>query len=216
MTTLSMLTLNPKSQKCRNDMRNLQSMHRRIMGLFPQTPSAQARQEFGVLWRVEPTESPTLLLQSSPTLLLQSSVEPDFRSLPDRYASYEHKNIDNHLASFRNGQIVNYRVMLNPVRSSRAGGRNSQTPIPFSEHQRWWEDRSERIGLVSVDAPALIGQPAKHLHRNGADPSLPIYSTRVDGIAEIADADSLRHAIESGVGRAKAWGCGLLTVVKAR
>lgn len=208
MTTLSLLTLNAQSQKCRNDMRNLQAMHRRIMGLFPQTPSAQARKEFGVLWRVEPTESPTLLLQSS--------VEPDFSSLPDRYASFEHKNIDNHLASFRNGQIVRYRVMVNPVRSSRAGGRNDQTPIPFAEHSEWWESRSKRIGLSPLDTPVLIGQPAKRLRRNDVDPSLPIYSTRVDGIAEVADADNLRSAIENGVGRAKAWGCGLLTVAKVR
>ncbi|MCQ3806448.1 MAG: type I-E CRISPR-associated protein Cas6/Cse3/CasE [Acidimicrobiia bacterium] len=208
MTTLSMLTLNPKSQQCRNDMRNLQSIHRRIMGLFPHTPAAQARQEFGVLWRVEPKESPTLLLQSS--------MEPDFSSLPERYASYEHKNIDNHLESLRNGQIVRYRVMVNPVRSSRARGRNDQTPIPFAQHSEWWDSRSRRIGLLSLDTPMLIGQPAKRLRRNSVDPSLPIYSTRVDGIAEIADADILRLAIESGVGRAKAWGCGLLTVAKAR
>ena len=207
MTTLSILTLNPKSRQCRNDMRNAQSMHRRIMALFPHTPSKQARQELGVLWRIEPNETPTLLLQSVR--------EPNFGSLPDGYSdSHDHKNIDNHLASLRNGQIVRYRAMLNPVRSSRAGGRNSQTPIRFSEHQRWWEDRSERIGLVSVDAPVLIGQPAKHLNRNGVAPSVPIYSTRVDGIAEIADADNLRRAIESGVGRAKAWGCGLLTVAR--
>ena len=208
MTTLSMLTLNPKSQKCRNDMRNVQSMHRRIMGLFSDTPSAQARKEFGVLWRVEPTESSTLLLQSS--------LEPDFAFLPDGYASFEYKNIDAHLSSLQRGQIVRYRVMLNPVRSSRAGGRNSQTPIPFAEHSEWWKSRAEKIGLVSLDAPALISQPTKQLRRDGSCPSLPIYSTRVDGIAEIADVDSLRRAIESGVGRAKAWGCGLLTVARVK
>ena len=206
MTTLSMLTLNPKSQKCRRDMWDLQSMHRRVMGLFPQTLSTQARQELGVLWRAEPTKSPTLLLQSS--------VKPDFTLLPDGYASFEHKNIDGYLSSLQSGQIVRYRVMVNPVRSSRAGGRNKQTPIPFAEHAEWWESRSKKIGLSPLDTPVLIGQPAKHLRLNGVDPSVPIYSTRVDGIAEVADVGNLRRAIESGVGRAKAWGCGLLTVAK--
>ena len=208
MTTLSILTLNPKSRQCRNDMRNAQALHRRVMGLFPHTPSVQARHEFGVLWRIEPTETPTLLLQSLLT--------PDFGALPGGYASHEHKNIDSHLGALTDGQIVRYRVTLNPVKSSRLGGRNSQTTIPFAEQPRWWKTRSETIGLVLLDSPALIGQPAMDLRRNGTGSRLPIYSTRVDGVAEIIDANNLRNAITSGVGRGKAWGCGLLTVAKSR
>jgi len=208
MTTLSILHLNPKSQKCRNDMHNAQSMHRRIMSLFPHTPSTQARQEFGALWRIEPTDAPTLLLQSL--------VDPDFGSLPDGYASHEHKNIDVHLGSLTDGQIVRYRLTINPVRSSRFGGRNTQTTIPFAEQPEWWKTRSTKAGLVLLDPPALLGQPVMYLRRNGASSRLPICSTRIDGVAEIADADNLRNAIIGGVGRAKAWGCGLLTVARAR
>ena len=209
MTTLSLLELNPKSWRCRTDMQNLQAMHRTIMSMFPRADSPQARREFGVLWRIEAAKSPTLLVQSAD--------QPNLEFLPDGYATFDSKNIDRHLLSLRNGLFVRYRATVNPVRSSRAGGRNTQTPIPFKEHPQWWEARARKTGLILMDTPSIASQPTKHINRgNGNSRRIPIYSTRIDGIAEISDADVLRKAIEDGVGRAKAWGCGLLTVAHIR
>ncbi|WP_419927242.1 type I-E CRISPR-associated protein Cas6/Cse3/CasE [Candidatus Poriferisocius sp.] len=207
MTTLSILEMNMRSRQCRVDSRNAYSMHRRVMSLFPKADSGQARSEFGVLWRIEPSESPTLLIQSRG--------QPDFTRLPGEYGRFRSKSIDRHLSSLERGHVVNYRAVVNPVRSSRAGGQNKQTAIPFCEQAEWWQAREQRIGLTPLDAPVLTGQPARNLYRDNGDRArVPIYSIRVDGIAEVVDADSLREAIEGGVGRAKAWGCGLLTVAR--
>lgn len=40
-------------------------------------------------------------------------------------------------------------------------------------------------------------------------------TARYDGLLEVTDADALRHALVSGIGHAKGFGCGLLTLVPA-
>ena len=51
------------------------------------------------------------------------------------------------------------------------------------------------------------------MNRNGT--RFPVYFFRADGIARIEDVAALRDAISSGIGRAKAWGSGLITVAHA-
>ena len=205
MTYLSLLHMDPRSRAARRDMADLTSMHRTMMSLFPRAASDSPRNEFAVLWRIEPGDTPTVLLQSA--------CIPDFGSLPDGYASHATQSLDPHLASLVNGGIVYYRTALNPVRSSRMYATNRQIVIPSADRADWWESRARSAGLLLLDKPRLTGRQARRMNRNGA--GFPIYSFRADGTARIEDAALLRSAISSGIGRAKAWGCGLLTVARA-
>lgn len=206
MTHLSLMRLNPESRACRKDMADPQEMHRSLMSMFPPAPegSDSPRRYFGVLWRIEPAESPTLLMQSSQA--------PDFDRLPSGYASCQTKTIDDHLASLTHGQAVAYRVVLNPIKNSRRSGTDSRTVIPSRERSAWWAGLAPKAGLRLCGAPTLTGLHNRHLRRSGT--RFPLYSVRVDGMAEIADTDLLRAAAADGIGRAKAWGCGLLTVAR--
>ena len=178
------------------------------MSMFPQAPdtSISPRQHFGVLWRMEPADSPTLLVQSSR--------EPDFDRLPSRYASCQTKPIDDHLDSLATDLAIAYRVVLNPVKISRRSDTEVRTAIPSNERAAWWASLASKVGLRLHDAPVLTGLHDRYLTRSGT--RFPIYSVRVDGTAEIANPDLLRAAAADGVGRAKAWGCGLLTVARLR
>ena len=204
MSTLTLLTLNPASRRCRHDMADPHAMHRTLMALYPHTPEAAARHHLGVLWRAEPGDPPTLLLQSH--------TAPDVGALPDGYATAQIRDLSAHLRALAAGQIVRYRLTANPARTLRAGGTNHQKTVPAAEIGDWWQRRAQSIGLNPVDTPTAIAQPTRPINRGGH--LIPIRATRIDGAAEIGDADALRAAIRGGVGRAKAWGCGLLTVVR--
>ena len=65
MTTLTMLRLNPGSRAARRSIHDPQAIHRTLMACFPETESKDPRRELGVLWRIEPGDAPTLLLQSN-------------------------------------------------------------------------------------------------------------------------------------------------------
>ena len=150
----------------------------------------------------------------APTILMQTADEPDLTKLPHDYAEVQTRLIDGHIAALRAGQIVHYRVVLNPIRKSRTGGRNRQFVIPSRERVGWASDRLVSNGLDLEDPPAVTGLPARHITRSGRQ--FPIYSIRADGIGRVSDPELLNQAIKSGVGHAKAWGCGLITVLRAQ
>lgn len=206
MTHLSRMQLNPSTRTCRKDMVNPQSMHKTIMSMFPQSHVGPARQHFNVLWRTEPDKTPTLLVQSSQA--------PDFGKLPAGYASYQTKPIDDYFASLTSGTVVAYRVVLNPVKISRRSRPERRSVIPSRDRPLWWVGIAPKVGLELIDAPVVTGQRDKLVKRK--DTSFRIYSVRVDGNARVWDPDLLRRSLIEGVGRAKAWGCGLMTVARQR
>lgn len=204
MTTLALLALNPSSKLARQSLRSPQSVHKTLMACFPESDGSDARREFGVLWRIEPGDAPTVLMQARS--------RPNLSALPAGYAEVRVKKLDEHLNSLREGQTVNFRVVLNPIRKSRTNGRNRQSVVPSSERPHWASDRITQAGFDLLSAPSLTGLPARHIERGGR--RFPIYATRVDGVARVADAQRVAEVLRAGLGPAKAWGCGLMTVLQ--
>ena len=204
MTTLALLALKPTSRAAKRSLQDPQVLHKTLMTCFPRTAGNDARREFGVLWRVEPSEAPTVLMQAQAC--------PDLAALPSGYAETRIKSLDGHLKSLRNGQVVNFRVVLNPIRKSRTGATNRQRVVPSAERLRWASERVTSAGLDLQSPPTLTGLPIRHIERG--ERRFPIYATRVDGVAQIADVQRLTDALRTGVGHAKAWGCGLMTVLQ--
>ena len=205
MTTLTMLRLNPGSRAARRSLHDPQAIHRTLMACFPETESKNPRRELGVLWRIEPGDAPTLLLQSNAC--------PDITKLPTGYGDAQAKLMDEHMGALENGKIVHYRAALNPIRQNRTGGVNRQRVVPMAERLAWAADRVVAAGLNSLSEPTITGMPSNYITRG--DRTFPIYTVRVDGVAQISDAAVLTAALRAGIGHAKAWGCGLMTVLPA-
>jgi len=152
----------------------------------------------------------------APTVLVQSGTQPDINRLPDGYTSRvpRTKSIDSFLESLADGELLRYRVAINPAVLIRAQGNNRLKVIPAAERADWWQRRcSSSLGIQNVDIPAVVGERPRDIRRNGG--TFKLIVARIDGFALVSDAHRLRSAIRSGTGRAKAWGCGLLTVARA-
>lgn len=206
MTTLTLLKLNPRSQAARRSLKNPQEIHKTLMACLPQHSGSDARSAFGVLWRVEPGDVPTILMQAA--------VEPDITKLPDAYAEAQIRSLDGHLKALGGGQTVHYRVVLNPTRKSRTGGKSTQFVVPSRERAGWASQRLASNGIALDGPPTVTGLPARYITRQGK--KFPIYSIRADGIGQVSDTEILSRAIRNGIGHAKAWGCGLITVLRAQ
>ena len=205
MTTLALLALNPASAAARRSLRDPQAIHKTLMACFPRAAGSDARREFGVLWRVEPGDVPTVMMQAQAC--------PDLAALPPGYANAQVRSLDAHLGALRGGQVVHFRVVLNPIRKSRGGATNRQRVVPAAEREEWASNRVAAAGLTLLSQPSVTGLPARHITKG--ERRFPIYSAQVDGIARVADAERLESAIRGGIGHAKAWGCGLMTVLQA-
>ena len=208
MTHLTLIELNPRHTRARQDMRQPHDMHRTLMRMFSfKGDDSGVRTRDSVLWRLEPGDAPTLLVQSGS--------RPGTNRLPDGYTSREPrtKSIDSFFASLADGELIRYRATVNPAVLVRAQGQNRLRVIPAAERPEWWQRRCPSLGIRNVDPPVIIGERPRDVRRNGN--TFKLIVARVDGFGVIEDAGHLRVALRSGTGRAKAWGCGLLTVARA-
>ncbi|MFG2895081.1 type I-E CRISPR-associated protein Cas6/Cse3/CasE [Streptomyces sp. NPDC048248] len=216
MTALWLTRIQPnlRHRDARRDLSSAVAMHHRIMQLFPDGLGAQARRQAGALFRTEDT-GPT------PVVLLQSQLRPDLDQLPTDYASAVTKDLSPLLDALRPGLTVRYRIIANAVRkpghTTRATtGAPAVIPLTGAEADEWWQRQAEEhSGLHlstahSTPLDSARGQRAQDQRR------ITHARTQFDGAATIKDPDLLRQRLLDGIGRGKAYGCGLLTLAPTR
>lgn len=201
MTTLTRLQLNPRHREARRDISDVHRLHQRVMSLLPDALGDSARAKTAALWRIEPSDQPVLLIQSDPV--------PDLSALPAGYGTGATKDLSAVFTAIRPGLHVRYRICINPV--SQHGNTGKRRVLPRSELPAWWEARSQRIGLENLDHPSIHLEPSR-TGTTSTGNKLTIAACRIEGIASVTDPDQICEAIRSGVGRARAYGCGLLTI----
>ena len=76
----------------------------------------------------------------------------------------------------------------------------------------WLLRRGARLGAAfDADRCAAAGYQTNRINRKGADP-IQFASVEYEGALTVQDADLFRSALIKGIGKAKAFGCGLLLI----
>ncbi|MGW1143652.1 type I-E CRISPR-associated protein Cas6/Cse3/CasE [Streptomyces sp. NPDC002454] len=219
MTTwLARLVLDASRTDVREELRNAVAMHRRVMSLFPDFPELErARSHFGVLHRVERTERQAVLM-------VQSNREAAPERLPDGYAvGFAVRGIDPLLDALALGRRLSYRCDANPIRRPSRTTREVYGNLPpvVALHGRhaddWWHRRAGLAGLKVHTHLSHPLDPAVGCRGKGVGAQkVRHHRVRFEGTAEIVDPDALRAAMTGGVGKGRAYGCGLLTIAPLR
>lgn len=80
----------------------------------------------------------------------------------------------------------------------------------------WLQDRGERAGFTlrgdTITSPLVT---RKFVKDSGSGPTVTVASVTFDGVLEVTDAAKFADVLVTGVGRAKSYGCGLLTIARA-
>ena len=188
------LAFNPRNQATRGYMAAPLLMHGLICRL-----AGCSRSDGGLLWRWEPPDS------RQPTALLQSTVDLEGDVKPPPYLTIEGpRRLSAHLDRLQTGAAVRYRVSVSPIRRSKS----RDMLVPTDEWGQWWIDKASKRGLEV--ASAAFNQQPRRRHPKSKIASL--HCLHIDGYGTVTDPETLRQAIIGGVGRAKAYGCGLMTV----
>ncbi|MFI0511180.1 type I-E CRISPR-associated protein Cas6/Cse3/CasE [Streptomyces sp. WSLK1-5] len=214
MTTLWLTRIipNPQNQQARRDFRNAVDLHYSVMKLFPDDIGDEARKQLGILFRAETTPQGTYLL-------LQSRTRPNLDALPADYGSADSRPLTPLLDALRPGLPVRYRIDASAVRKPRKSMQQLYNLKPIvaltgAAAVEWWERQAERAGLKLTATHATRMEPAAGL-KAGTKQRVNNARTRFEGNALIQDPDLLRQRIEEGIGRGKAYGCGLLSLAPA-
>ncbi|MFC9948893.1 type I-E CRISPR-associated protein Cas6/Cse3/CasE [Streptomyces pratensis] len=214
MTSLTRITLDPDNAAARADLADVDNLHKTLMRLVPDDNGPTPRATAGLLFRTEPGPDPILLVQTAHT--------PDLTALPTNYGTAQTLDLTPLLNSLTPGRTMHYRITAAPTVARSAGTptrhpvtgkrRGKITHLTGDDAVTWWQRRATAIGLEPVTVSSLPRPfPRARIAR-----SAPYFTlTQFDGYARITDTGLVTHALKNGIGRAKSYGAGLLSLAPA-
>lgn len=224
---LSHMHLNPGRRGTARLLASPQRMHAAVLLGFPGLDTTSER----ILWRIDqPTPHDVNLLVASPR-------EPDFTHIIEQAgwptsaeSTWRSRPYQPFLDRLSASQCWAFRVRVNPVvrkRDPERGKRIMTIPhLTVAQQEQWLLERAERLGVSFVigsgDEPCLklTHRSTGTFERRAAAPAagreVTIASAQLEGLLQVVDPDLFRSALTKGIGRAKAYGCGLMTLATPR
>ncbi|GAA3854087.1 type I-E CRISPR-associated protein Cas6/Cse3/CasE [Saccharothrix violaceirubra] len=217
---LTRFEINPARRAARAMLASPQKIHGAVMAAFP--GSLPTAEDGRVLWRVDRHQHRVLLYLVSPH-------RPDLTHLVEQVgwpttSGWDTRDYGALLDTLDVGQQWAFRLRANPAQSRRKDATSTKSQrfghVTVSQQTQWLLDRAERHGFVvphgEQDEPdvAVRDRDLSTFARQGRDVTL---ATAVfEGILRITDPVALRAALINGIGPAKGYGCGLLTLAPVR
>ncbi|MFF8932310.1 type I-E CRISPR-associated protein Cas6/Cse3/CasE [Streptomyces longwoodensis] len=213
---LTRIVPHPTSRDARRDLGDAVGLHRRLMSLFPDELGPDPRASLGILHRVEDTPA-------GPCILMQSAHRPDLNRLPEHYGTTATRQLGPLIAALHPGATVHFRCVANPVRKPGATTRSlynlpAVVPLSGTHADQWWMRQADTAGLkvLTLHSQPLDSATGVRGTRGADQQRIRHARTRFDGTALVTDPDRLRQKLADGIGRGKAYGCGLLTLAPTR
>ena len=184
-----------------------------------------------VLWRVDQGQTTSLYVLSPTapdcTQLLNDAGVSGSTSRTLDYGPF--------LERLANGQTWGFRLTANPSRAISQGpgvrGKRSGH-VTVAQQRQWLLDRAEGLGFSLVPY-GVDGEPessdsslivvrrhrpvfGRETPQRGQRDRVTINQTVYEGVLRVTDVEALRHSLVAGIGRSKAYGCGLMTLARDR
>ncbi len=223
----------------RNWLRNIYHVHQRLCMAFPSDCRVSDDPDFlkpfrpedfgarqvhvargadaGFLFRIDPLPGGRVVI------LAQSAVKPDW-NYAFRNAGYllaaspEVKSFD---PCFAEGQRLRFRLVANPTRkidtkSGPDGCRRNgkRVPVPADQLHAWLARRAESAGFLVDACSTTVQQGYVYVNETRDSNGHRLRSVRYDGILRVTGPGLFLAALASGIGSAKGFGFGLLSVAR--
>ena len=194
-------------------------------------PGAVREDERGrILWRLDEVPGN----EREVWLYVVSPDKPDFTHICGQVAStaspaWVTKDYDPVLDRVTEGEFWQFRLKANPVRKvlvdkgrrERAGVVGTlQGHVTEAQQRAWLMDRAEthgfRIAQMEEGFERLSVSHRRRERFKRQDNVVTLATAQYDGVLEVIDADAFRHTLGFGLGRARGFGCGLVTIAPLR
>ena len=220
---LSRMTLNPVRRGTRRLVGDPQAMHAAVMSLFPPGMAESDNGEGRVLWRLDRDESQLCLYVASPE-------RPSFEVMQEQAGWSAHptdvtRSYEPLLDRLTVGQEYAFRLTANPVHTvtDDHGRKRRFGHVTVAQQEGWFLEKCPSIGIqvrsgVTPDSPwnDLIVRERGIVQFRRGNGIVTLSRATYEGSCRVVDPALLRGALCRGVGRAKGYGCGLLTLADRR
>lgn len=215
---LTRVRLNPQRAKTIEALRNPQILHAAVLAGMPTQP-VPIDDSGRVLWRVDP-DNPY-----QPLLFSLSPERPDMTHLVEQFGwpeadtvQFESRVYAPVLAAAVDGAHFTFRLTANPTHTGRDpdGNPKRYAHVTAAQQTDWLASRAERNGFTITENS--IGQPSLEIlmrerttFKRG-EHKVTLRRVTYQGRLAVTDHQSFRRTLTHGIGKAKAYGCGLLTL----
>jgi CRISPR system Cascade subunit CasE len=223
---LSRVELNTNLLATKRALSSPQVIHAAVEGSFPTDKKART------LWRIDRREK-------SFYLLAVSRHEPDFRHIIEQFGwpssnqQGEIRGYEPFLQRVAVGQKWGFRLRANPTFSEPVGPGKRGKVCPYGtphQQEQWLKKRALTHGFKLLHATVTqreIRVFSKKRDEQGSEngegavkdrdkdkDKVTLAMATFEGALRVGDPELLTKALCNGIGRAKAYGCGLLTLAK--
>jgi CRISPR system Cascade subunit CasE len=206
---LSRVEIDINNRRKIRDLTHAGAYHNWVERSFPDEIFSKKRSR--KLWRLDELHGKTYLL-------LTSKSRPDTAAL-EQYGvvgTAECKDYDSFLEKIKEGDIYRFKITLNPVHSvsENTSERGRVYPEITAEKQlQYLEKRAGKHGFMLLPNQYEITcrryVPLKKIHQK----TVRLCQVSYEGILKVTNLTAFRDALTMGIGKEKAYGCGLMTVI---
>ncbi len=206
---LSRVEIDTGNRQKIQDLTHLGAYHSWVEDSFPEEKKSGERSR--KLWRLDH-------LYGKIWLLVQSEKKPDLMSL-EKYGvknSAETKDYTPFLQKLENGEPYRFKVVINPVHSVSQGlGLRGKVYPEITENKQleYLEKRADKYGFSLLENQYQITDRSFELLKKNQEKPLRLCRVTVEGKLVVTNVGLFRDSLVKGIGRKKAYGFGLMTVI---
>ena len=219
---LTRFRINAARRGSRKLLSSPQAMHAAVLAGFPR-PEEHTGAGGRTLWRLDQNADKQI------DLYIVSPGKPDLTHLVEQAGwptvdTWLTRPYQPFIDSLGAGQQWAFRLTANPVRSGRKDGADTQRfgHVTVDQQVEWLRRRTERNGFAIADQldgqANLVVRQRQTLSfvRNRSQHRVTLATATYDGVLTITDPVPFRTLLTTGIGHARAYGCGLLTLAPPR
>lgn len=208
MHYISQVAIDMKDENTIEAVRNPYLFH----GAIEKAVNTPERQEKGrTLWR-----------RDGDRILIVSETKPDLSGMEKQFKGIGRSKVYSLPDNVKNGDRLFFRLLANPARTinvtDKKTGEIKRARIvsnTTAEQMSWLRDKAERGGFMLDDSKVIIVRSFRQsVFRHHSEPPVQFMAVQYEGYLTVTDADTFRETIFKGLGREKAFGCGMLSVIR--
>lgn len=215
---LTRFEINPQRRAARALLASPQRIHAAVLAGFPESVGKQPSGR--VLWRLDEGRHDALLYVVSPekpdlTHLVETIGRPAYGWQTRPYGPF--------LERLEVGERWAFRLCANPVHNARptdgTGRGKRYGHVTVDQQAAWLLRTTERSGFRvpegAAGEPDLVVRSRRTVRFTRQERTVTLATAVFEGHLRVEDPIALRAALIGGIGPAKGYGCGLLTLASA-
>ncbi len=165
------------------------------------------------LWRIDKVGGSLFLLITSESIPGTANIVSQFG---DENVPVETKDYSVLINKVSNGDLCRFKLTANPTYSvTDESGINRRRSHISEKYQINWILQQAKSNGFDIESVSITSSSWKEFDHKKSD-TIKFKAVSYEGICKITDAEIFKTKLTSGIGREKAYGMGMITIMRAR